>query len=82
MSYIFDALQKSEAERSGIDRKALAAATDVLQVAERQARAGCRKSRAGRDCCGWGRCLHRRCFSAIQYFAVPDYSRASDKAFG
>ena len=37
MSYIFDALQKSEAERSGIDRKALAAATDVLQVAERQA---------------------------------------------
>lgn len=37
MSYIFDALQKSESERSGIDRKALAAATDVLQVAERQA---------------------------------------------
>jgi capsular exopolysaccharide synthesis family protein len=37
MSYIFDALQKSEAERSGIDKKALAAATDVLQVAERQA---------------------------------------------
>jgi capsular exopolysaccharide synthesis family protein len=37
MSYIFDALQKSEAERSGIDRKALAAATDVLQVVERQA---------------------------------------------
>jgi capsular exopolysaccharide synthesis family protein len=37
MSYIFDALQKSEAERSGIDRKGLAAATDVLQVAERQA---------------------------------------------
>jgi capsular exopolysaccharide synthesis family protein len=37
MSYIFDALQKSEAERSGIDRKALAAATDVLQFAERQA---------------------------------------------
>ena len=37
MSYIFDALQKSEAERSGVDRKALAAATEVLQVAEQQA---------------------------------------------
>jgi len=37
MSYIFDALQKSEAERSGVDREALAAATEVLQVAERQA---------------------------------------------
>ena len=39
MSYIFDALQKSQAERSGIDRKALAAATEVLKVAERQAAA-------------------------------------------
>jgi len=39
MSYIFDALQKSEAERSGVDRKALAAATEVLQVAEQQAAA-------------------------------------------
>jgi capsular exopolysaccharide synthesis family protein len=37
MSYIFDALQKSQAERSGVDRKALAAATEVLRVAERQA---------------------------------------------
>jgi len=39
MSYIFDALQKSESERSGVDRKALAAATEVLKVAERQAAA-------------------------------------------
>lgn len=39
MSYIFDALQKSEAERSGVDRAALAAATEVLQAAERQAAA-------------------------------------------
>lgn len=39
MSYIFDALQKSEAERSGVDRGALAAATEVLQAAERQAAA-------------------------------------------
>jgi capsular exopolysaccharide synthesis family protein len=39
MSYLFDALQKSQAERSGIDRKALAAATEVLKVAERQAAA-------------------------------------------
>jgi capsular exopolysaccharide synthesis family protein len=39
MSYIFDALQKSQAERSGVDRKALAAATEVLKVAERQATA-------------------------------------------
>jgi capsular exopolysaccharide synthesis family protein len=37
MSYIFDALQKSAAERSGVDKRALAAATDVLQAAERQA---------------------------------------------
>ena len=37
MSHIFDALQKSESERSGIDLAALAAATDLLQVAERQA---------------------------------------------
>ncbi|MFZ3340869.1 MAG: CpsD/CapB family tyrosine-protein kinase [Terriglobales bacterium] len=37
MSYIFDALQKSQAERSGVDRKALTAATEVLRVAEGQA---------------------------------------------
>jgi len=37
MSHIFDALQKSEAERSGIDLSALAAATELLEVAERQA---------------------------------------------
>jgi capsular exopolysaccharide synthesis family protein len=36
MSYIFDALQKSQAERSGVDKKALTAATEVLEVAERQ----------------------------------------------
>jgi len=39
MSYIFDALQKSEAERSGIDAGALAAATELLRVAELQAAA-------------------------------------------
>ncbi len=39
MSHIFDALQKAEAERSGIDLGALAAATDLLEVAERQAAA-------------------------------------------
>jgi capsular exopolysaccharide synthesis family protein len=39
MSYIFDALQKSQAERSGVDRNTLAAATEVLRVAERQAAA-------------------------------------------
>src|SRR5271169_4042196 len=37
MSYIFDALQKSQSERSGVDRKALSAATEVLKAAERQA---------------------------------------------
>jgi capsular exopolysaccharide synthesis family protein len=36
MSHIFDALQKAEAERSGIDLGAFAAATDLLEVAERQ----------------------------------------------
>jgi capsular exopolysaccharide synthesis family protein len=39
MSYIFDALQKSTVERSGVDKRALAAATEVLQAAERQAAA-------------------------------------------
>ena len=39
MSYIFDALQKSQSERSGVDKSALAAATDVLRAAERQASA-------------------------------------------
>jgi capsular exopolysaccharide synthesis family protein len=37
MSLIFDALQRSEAERSGVDLTALAAATEVLQLAERHA---------------------------------------------
>jgi capsular exopolysaccharide synthesis family protein len=37
MSYIFDALQRSESGRSGIDLSALSAATGLLQVAERQA---------------------------------------------
>jgi capsular exopolysaccharide synthesis family protein len=37
MSRLFDALQKSEAERSGIDLSALATATELLQLAERQA---------------------------------------------
>ena len=34
MSLIFDALQRSEAERSGVDLSALAAATEVLELAE------------------------------------------------
>ncbi len=38
MSLIFDALQRSEAEHSGVDRSALSAATDVLQRAEVRAR--------------------------------------------
>jgi capsular exopolysaccharide synthesis family protein len=37
MSYIFDALQKSQAERSGIDKRALSAATELIEAAERQA---------------------------------------------
>jgi capsular exopolysaccharide synthesis family protein len=37
MSLIFDALQRSEADRSRIDLSALQAATDVLQLAERHA---------------------------------------------
>jgi capsular exopolysaccharide synthesis family protein len=37
MSLIFDALQRSEADRSGIDLSALQAATDVLELAERHA---------------------------------------------
>ena len=41
MSYIFDALQKSEAERSGIDLGTLAGATELLQIAELQAAAEC-----------------------------------------
>ena len=32
MSLIFDALQRSEAERSGVDLSALSAATEVLQL--------------------------------------------------
>ena len=34
MSLIFDALQRSEAERSGVDSSALPAATEVLELAE------------------------------------------------
>lgn len=37
MSHIFDALQRSEAERSGQDRATKAAATELLERAERQA---------------------------------------------
>ena len=36
MSQIFDALHRSEAERSGTDLKGLSAAADLLEVAERQ----------------------------------------------
>lgn len=36
MSRLFDALQRSEAERSGIDSSALPTATELLQLAERQ----------------------------------------------
>jgi capsular exopolysaccharide synthesis family protein len=39
MSHIFDALQKSEAERSGTDLGAQAAATELLQIAELHASA-------------------------------------------
>ena len=37
MSHIFDALQRSEAERTGIDIRAFSAATELLQIAEREA---------------------------------------------
>jgi capsular exopolysaccharide synthesis family protein len=37
MSHIFDALQRSESERTGFDFPGLAAATDLLQAAEREA---------------------------------------------
>jgi capsular exopolysaccharide synthesis family protein len=37
MSLIFDALQRSEADRSGVDLSALSAATEVLQLAELRA---------------------------------------------
>ncbi len=39
MSHIFDALQRSEAERSGVDRPELSLATELLQSAERAQRA-------------------------------------------
>lgn len=39
MSHIFDALQRSEAERTGIDLQALSVATELLQVVEREAAA-------------------------------------------
>src|SRR5258708_26193480 len=37
MSHIFDALQRSEAERTGIAIRAFSAATELLQIAEREA---------------------------------------------
>jgi capsular exopolysaccharide synthesis family protein len=37
MSHIFDALQRSEAERTGVDFRARSAATELLQIAEREA---------------------------------------------
>jgi capsular exopolysaccharide synthesis family protein len=40
MSHIFDALQRSESERSGIDMLALSAATELLEVTERKETAG------------------------------------------
>ena len=46
MSYIFDALQKSTEERSGVDKRELAAATEVLRAAERQACGATRCRRA------------------------------------
>src|SRR5271166_5287634 len=39
MSHIFDALQRSEAERSGADTPTFSLATELLQVAEREASA-------------------------------------------
>jgi capsular exopolysaccharide synthesis family protein len=40
MSHIFDALQRAEVERTGIDIRVLSAATELLQIAERQAAVG------------------------------------------
>ena len=40
MSHIFDALQRSEAERSGVDLSTLPAATEVLRLAELHAALG------------------------------------------
>jgi capsular exopolysaccharide synthesis family protein len=37
MSHIFDALQRSEAERTGVDLRALSEATELLEIAERRA---------------------------------------------
>ena len=37
MSHIFDALQRSEAERSGFDLSSMSVATELLEHAERQA---------------------------------------------
>lgn len=37
MSHIFDALQRSEAERSGADRSSISIATELLELAERDA---------------------------------------------
>src|ERR1019366_728679 len=39
MSQIFDALQRSEGEQAGVDLRALSAATELLQIAERRATA-------------------------------------------
>ena len=39
MSQIFDALQRSEAERSGVDPSALSQVTKILRRAEREAAA-------------------------------------------
>lgn len=44
MSQLFDALQRSEAERSGADLSALSEATELLQLAERHADSDRRKS--------------------------------------
>ena len=39
MSHIFDALQRSEAERSGAEPSSFALATELLQAAEEKMRA-------------------------------------------
>ena len=49
MSQIFDALQRSEAERSGIDLAELSAAAELLEVAERQVVQATREATAAED---------------------------------
>lgn len=49
MSHIFDALQRSEAERSGTEPSAFSVATELLQVAEQKMRAAAESPAVPRD---------------------------------